>query len=202
MKTLKQNRAFTLVELLVATSISIVVLGAILWSQIIGLRLWKVQSLKTKALTSAYISLNQIAYDIKGAYTVQLGTNTSTGFYPLSDGVEQEANALKIVRSSTTNDWFVYYYMDTSNAIYKGECPGTISNKLVIKGVDGSQPLFYRLCYTNGVKQTSMHNTNSDAVFMVDLRLVLSTNDISQLLTNMVNTNILNAQITACIRKL
>jgi len=120
---------------------------------------------QTKALTSTYISLNKIASDIKGAYGVQLGTNTATGFYPLSDGIEQKANALKITRSSTTNDWYVYYYVPVSNAIYRGEYPGTISNKMVISKVDASQPLFQRLIYTNGVIQTSLHNTNSDAIF-------------------------------------
>jgi hypothetical protein len=103
------NACFTFVETMIASTILVLVVGAMVTVQIFGLRVYTLAETKLSATASARDTLDKIRYQIQSAngmldvgnYTWSSGSPTN--FALIASGQNQVGNALRIIPSATTN---------------------------------------------------------------------------------------------------
>lgn len=141
--------AFTLTELLVAMALMSVVLGGTIYAHITGLRFYEITRAKLGASESTRITLGLMNGEIRGSQRVAVGTGSSSSFVEVSDGTNQQGNAIQIFRpdwnsSTNSNAWIRYYRDDSSSSVYRLPGPNTspqlvaeyVTNAVVFRAVD------------------------------------------------------------------
>jgi type II secretory pathway pseudopilin PulG len=129
MKFLPHNRigsrrttagAFTLAEMLIATTIFIMVIGAMVCLQIFALRIYTLAATKISATSGGRKVLNQMRDQIRQANQAYVGNCTigASSFSQITNTQPAQGNALKVL-SSTNPMPYVIYYLDTNTS------PGT-----------------------------------------------------------------------------
>ena len=106
---------FTLVEVIIASAIFIVIIGALVSVQIFGLRVYTLASTKLTATTSGRETLNDLRDQIRESQQVYVGTFSNSTFNQIPNGQQQIGNALQVfttTNSASTN--FLVYYQDPS----------------------------------------------------------------------------------------
>jgi len=106
---------FTLPELMVTMAIFSFVVVGVLAIHIFGLRLYKMVDVKLQATEDSRRALGKLVADIHAAGKIKIGSGDSTTFTEAAFNTAQQGNALQIYPSKTNNNWFVRYYLDTSN---------------------------------------------------------------------------------------
>ncbi len=109
---------FTLAELMIALTIFIFLVGAMVCVQIFGLRVQTLSQTKMLATTYSRQTLNAMRDQIRSAQQVYVGTFTNSTFTQVPTGYSQIGNALQIYAStngSGTN--FVVFYDDPSTNV-------------------------------------------------------------------------------------
>jgi hypothetical protein len=201
MKPLCKKQAFTYVEVLIATTISLMVIAGIMVSFYAGLRIWKYHYVKAKSINDAYIGLGKMLNDIRGAYYYQLGTFNGGSFTALATNATQISSAIQILRTPKANDWFLYYYNPSSNAIFRAEYPGTVSNTLIVQNIAASN-IFQTEIYTNTSTVVATSSTsNQTGLVSINLKFGLL-NGTNSLLYGLSGTNIFQTRVSVCTRKI
>ena len=118
----RQNRAFTLVEMMVATGIYLgIVVGVVVAIQLFALRVYTLAATKLTATQSSRKALNQIRDDIRQAKTLQVGNADNSGTFtavPGTNGVKGNALQIFYTTNGTTTAPFTppysIYYLQTN----------------------------------------------------------------------------------------
>jgi type II secretory pathway pseudopilin PulG len=118
----RRHRAFTLVEMMVATGIYLgIVVGVIVAIQIFALRVYTLAATKLTATQSSRKALNQIRDDIRQAKTLQVGTADNSGNFtptPGTNGVIGNALQIFYTTNGTTSAPYTppysIYYLQTN----------------------------------------------------------------------------------------
>ena len=101
--------AFTLTEMLVASSLfGLVVIGTV-YSHIVGMKMFNVNATKLSASASARSALNSVRDDIREAKIIYVGNGNALRFTNAPNGKLQEGNALQIYPTTSTNNFIRYY---------------------------------------------------------------------------------------------
>lgn len=109
--------AFTFVEVMIAMSIFTFVVGALIYTHLMGLQLneWTARKLGASDFArKAFINLQD---DIRSATTLQVGTGNATTFTEAADGTAQQGQALQIYPTTATTNWSRYYFDTTANEL-------------------------------------------------------------------------------------
>jgi prepilin-type N-terminal cleavage/methylation domain-containing protein len=109
---------FTLVEMMIASAIFIMMIGALVCLQIFGLRIYTLASTKLTATQSARETLNNMRDAIRESQQVYVGTFTN-GVFTQAVGL-QIGNALQaFTTTNTASTNFIVFYQDpTTNEIF------------------------------------------------------------------------------------
>jgi Tfp pilus assembly protein PilV len=110
------ENGFTLVEVMVTAGIFIIIIGAMVSTQIFGLRVYTLAATKITATTSGRETLNDIRDRIRSAATVVVGTYSNNTFSIIADGSLQQGNALQISNSAAAGA-IVFYQDPVSNVL-------------------------------------------------------------------------------------
>lgn len=117
---------FTLVELMIASTILVSTVGALVSVQIFGLRVCTLAETKLIATTSSRETLNSVRDQIRSSQQDYVGIYSNSTFIRITNGLPQIGNALQIfttTNSSSTN--FIVFYKDPStNSIYSVDSTG------------------------------------------------------------------------------
>jgi prepilin-type N-terminal cleavage/methylation domain-containing protein len=117
---------FTLVELMIASTILVSIVGAMVSVQIFGLRVCTLAETKLIATTSSRETLNSVRDQIRSSQQDYVGIYSNSTFIRITNGLPQVGNALQIfttTNSSSTN--FIVFYQDPStNLIYSVDSTG------------------------------------------------------------------------------
>ncbi len=103
---------FTLSEMMIATSIFMLVVAGVIASNLFGLRMIELTEPKQQAAQRARELVNLLTDDIGTGWLVEVGSESGGGFIPVPLGQPKRGNALRIYYNSDTND-FVSYFQDT-----------------------------------------------------------------------------------------
>lgn len=112
----RRLRAFTLTELMVATSIFLIVVGGVLASHLFGMRMLAPTAARQKASDESRKLLNLMANEIRSARTVKLGTGTASGFTENPTNFKQVGNAVQLWPTTNTN-FFIRYFRDSTRTL-------------------------------------------------------------------------------------
>jgi type II secretory pathway pseudopilin PulG len=115
--TLRQERAFTFAEMMVATALFTMLMAGIIYGYIFGLNLYQITKVKLGANDDARKAIIKLTDDIRSAWRIQVGSVSSTNLTNFSQcGATniQQGNAIKVFPN--TNDWnsWVLYYFDSN----------------------------------------------------------------------------------------
>ena len=143
---------FTLGEVMIACAVFVIVIGALLGSQIYGMRLFQVVNIKLSASDDARLSLSQMLQDVRSGATVQVGNGDLTSFTEVPSGTNQSGNALQITMGLNTNNWVRYFYQASSNTLCRTE-DGVAWALITANSITNGTPIF--------TSEDALGNTNT-----------------------------------------
>jgi len=116
--SLSARSAFTLAEIMTVMGLfSLVVIGVV-YSQLVGMRMFNITSTRLSASDNARKVLNRVRDDVRSAKLLYVGTGSSTGFTHIALNSLHQGNALQIHPTTDTNV-FIRYYLDTTTQCLK-----------------------------------------------------------------------------------
>jgi hypothetical protein len=124
---LATRRGLTLVDTMVTMVIFGMVLMAVLWGHIFGLRQDQLVESKLGASDQARKGFEQLMRDVRGANTYDIGNYSGGTFTVVSNGTLQQGNALRVFLTTNQSISIVYYF-DTNST------PGTNTLKRIHTG--------------------------------------------------------------------
>ena len=164
-------QGMTLVEMMVAASVFLMIVMAIVGVQIFAMRVYTLGATKLTATTGARQTMNSIRDQVRSAKNVWVGNFTNgTGFAMIPAGNLQQGNALAIAYTNTASTNYAVFYLDTSqatNTLYY------ISNNLAsTRKVEAlyvtNYYCFYAEDYQGNVQVNYMNNPVFRIVFQFD----------------------------------
>ena len=138
------TRAFTLTEMMAAGAVFGLVISAVVWSNLHGLRMIEITQPKLAAENEARRLFTRLSEDIASAKLVWVGEGDSGTFTPVAADAPRQGGALQLHLTTDTNT-FVRYYWDSGDQTLK-RCSsesldvlavaGWVTNNLVFAAVD------------------------------------------------------------------
>jgi prepilin-type N-terminal cleavage/methylation domain-containing protein len=183
----KPAQGFTLVEMMVALAIFTLVILVTVATQIYAARVYTLAATKLSATTSARTALNDIRDKIRQGQIVNVGNYIWTGndpaaanFTPISDGNQQQGNAVIVYPSSASTNSFTLMFLQ----------PGSGTNYAI--GSPASTNCLILETYTNGILMQS-----NDVANFITNQIVFSATDYTgtNILTNNVNNRVIQVQL-------
>ena len=119
------SAAFTLPETMVASTVFVFVVLAVVYLNIYGLKLYQVANSKSGASDIARQTFTKLFEEIRCAKGWQVGSGTLTTFTPCAAGVPQTGNAIRLFPTTTsqfvidTNNYMVYYVVANSGTLQR-----------------------------------------------------------------------------------
>jgi prepilin-type N-terminal cleavage/methylation domain-containing protein len=130
-------RAFTIPELMVAMSIFLFVVGAVVVANFFGIRMMGVTQPKMGASAETRQAVSLMISEISSAKIIRLGTGNLTSFTPLGPGALRKGNAVQIYPTNNMNV-FVRYFQDSAQKQLKRMTNGAAAAVSVANGVTNS----------------------------------------------------------------
>jgi type II secretory pathway pseudopilin PulG len=132
--------AFTLVEILIAMSVFLLLLGAILGANIFGLKVLTTTTNKLTATDQVRKAIGRMTDDIRMAKTTMVGTvNTNGDFAGHIDGEFQTGSGVMIYPSTNTNN-FIVYYLNSSDHTFRRSTSVAGSTTILARSITNSLP--------------------------------------------------------------
>lgn len=103
--------AFTLAELMTSTALFSLVLAGVLYSHLLGMRMFNIGATRLSASQSSRTALNRVCEDIRSGKLLYVGNGSSSGFTNIPLNSARVGNALEIFPSVATNTC-IRYFMD------------------------------------------------------------------------------------------
>jgi type II secretory pathway pseudopilin PulG len=136
--------AFTLTEFMVAMGIFALVILAVIYSQMFGMKMFTMTQSKLTAANGARTVLNRVRDEIRSGKTMVVGNGNANSFSTILSNAPHQGNALQIYPTTATNT-FVRYYLDLSDQKLKRKTSGNgqpevlasyITNQIVFRAED------------------------------------------------------------------
>lgn len=110
--------ANSLPALLIAVGLSPIVLAAVIYTHLMGSRLYELTTVKLSATRNARNALAQFSTEIQQAKTIEVGNGDSLSFTEIPTGEPQAGTALQIYPTTNQNS-YVRYYIDAASQSIK-----------------------------------------------------------------------------------
>ena len=104
------GRAFTLTEIMVAMALFSIVIAAVIYANMFGLRLYMLVQSKLSSTEDARRVVNDVRDKIQSAKIVEVGEGDATSFTVVPLGSNQQGNAIQIYATTNTANYFRYFY--------------------------------------------------------------------------------------------
>ncbi|HWW02085.1 MAG TPA: hypothetical protein VNZ64_20460 [Candidatus Acidoferrum sp.] len=147
---------FTLAELMTASAIFSLVVIAVVYSHLLGLRMFNITATKLSASANARAALNELRDEIRSAKMLQVGNGNNFGFTNIVGNALRQGNALQIYPTTATNT-YARYYMDTQAQELKRVVAGS-TTAVVISQFITNQVAFAAEDYAGNVLTTDQNN--------------------------------------------
>ena len=134
----RRTRAFTLTEMMAAGAVFGLVMAAVVYSNLHGLRMVEVTQPKLAAEQTERRLFTRLSDDIASAKMVRVGDGDATGFTPVAAGTPLQGGALELYPTTDTNV-FTRYYQDPGDQTLKRWSSGSPSLDVMVQGVTNSQ---------------------------------------------------------------
>ena len=132
-----RQRAFTLVEMMIAMSLSTMVVGGAIYAHVVGWRLNQWTLAKLGATDQSRITFARIQDEIRTAKSIRIGDGSATTFTAVADGQTQQGTALEIY-PTTNNASYIRYYTLTNVGELRRVQTGVAGNRLAAQYLTNS----------------------------------------------------------------
>jgi len=105
-----RNAAFTLAEVMVASSIFVMLMGSLVYTFLFGLHLQETTATKLGASDNARKALIHLTDEIRSATTITIGSGDPGSFAAVGTNTPHVGTSIQILTSTNTNNWVCYYY--------------------------------------------------------------------------------------------
>jgi len=122
----REQTAFTLVEVMIASTISLMVVGAVLTTNLFGIRVIQITQPKVSASAGVRQMMNSLITEITSAKTLLLGTGDVSSFTRVADGALKQGNAVQLYPTNDTSI-FIRYFRDSTDKRLKRVTNGATS---------------------------------------------------------------------------
>jgi hypothetical protein len=107
---------FSIVELQIGVVLTVLVVGAMIASNIFGLRMFQHTQVTLSAMDDARSVLGKLREEVRSSTMVIVGSGKPNAFYDIDDNTNQIGTALQIFPGTNTNTYLIYY-RDTDQSI-------------------------------------------------------------------------------------
>ena len=150
--------AFTLPELMVTVAILILLVGAMVSTNLFGLRMFQIEETKLNASDEAHKIVGVLMDEIHSCDSFQIGTVTNGTFTGLPLGASQIGPAL-IVYPTTNTTNFIVYYVNAADQKFRRTTSARGSTKVLAQSVTNLTDLFRAQDYQGNLLTNSQDNT-------------------------------------------
>ena len=120
------NEGFTLPEILIAMTVFLLVVGAILSANLFGLRIFQMTDTKLKVTQWSRQTIENLMNQIHGCNSVYVGNMTNGGFAGFLPGETQQGNSLLIYQTTDTNKYIIYFVNLADQTFRRTDQMGTV----------------------------------------------------------------------------
>jgi type II secretory pathway pseudopilin PulG len=150
--------AFTLPELMVTVAILILLVGAMVSTNLFGLRMFQIEETKLNASDEAHKIVGVLMDEIHSCDSFQIGIVTNGTFTGLPLGAAQIGPAL-IVYPTTNTTNFIVYYVNAADQKFRRTTNARGSTKILAQSVTNVTDLFRAQDYQGNLLTNSQDNT-------------------------------------------
>jgi prepilin-type N-terminal cleavage/methylation domain-containing protein len=129
-----RRRAFSFVEMMVATAVFALVISAVVYTNMVGMTLLDITRPKLEAETQCRRLLDRLAEDIASAKIVRIGDGDLATWAPVSEGAPRQGSAVQLCSTLDTNQ-FVLYFRDAGDQSLKRITNGSLTATLIAGAV-------------------------------------------------------------------
>ncbi len=122
--TRRHQRAFTLIEAMIAATTLVLVVGSVIACNLYGMAMAARQQIWLGASADSAKAISTIMDDVRSANTLQVGTYTNNTFTQVANNVQQAGNALLLYPTTNATPWTVYYYDPINNNLVRTNYAG------------------------------------------------------------------------------
>lgn len=148
----REQRALTLVEMMVAMSVFSLVSIGLVYTHIFALRQDELANSKLGASDSSRRGFNLLADDVRSSKIWQVGNGNASTFTPINNGEAQQGTALKVHLTTDTNNYVIYYFDTTQRELRRRKSGGT-GTKLIAQYLTNT--MYFRAENYRGTTQTN-----------------------------------------------
>lgn len=145
------RRAFTLVEMVITAAIFSLVVLAMVYTQIFGMRQDELAQSKLGASDASRRSFDQLAIDIRSAKNWTVGDMVSSTYVAIGTNGNQTGTALQLCLGTNLNTFIWYYFVTNQGTLYRMHT--NQSPVLICKNLTNS--LFFQAENHRGVVQST-----------------------------------------------
>ena len=98
-------------------SLMTVVLGGVVYSHIMGMKLMQITQAKLGANDSARKAFGKLQDEIRAAKTIAVGAGSSNSFIAAINGGALQGQAIQIYPGTNQNSWIRYYYLTNTSEL-------------------------------------------------------------------------------------
>ena len=129
--------AFTLSELMVSSSILLLVIAGVLSAHLFGQRMFSLTQAKLSASDDSRVAISRLVGEIRSAKSLKVGSGNLAAFTEVALSNLQQGSALQVYLSTNTNA-FVRYYWDSTDQKLKRTTNGATSGEIIAHSLTNS----------------------------------------------------------------
>jgi prepilin-type N-terminal cleavage/methylation domain-containing protein len=133
----QRERAFTLVELMVAMSVFSFATIGLVYVHLFAMKQDELANSKMGASDQSRRGFDTLATDIRSAKIWQVGNGALSSFTPIANGQAQQGTALQLSLSTDTNT-YIRYYFDPAKQTLSRMHSGVAGTKLIAQNLTNS----------------------------------------------------------------
>jgi prepilin-type N-terminal cleavage/methylation domain-containing protein len=162
-------QAFTLPEILIASTILLLVVGGILSAHLFGLRMLAVNTTKLSATEWSRKTFGRMADEVRSCDSAYIGTVTNIGstnfFQQLLDGELEQGTSLMI---NTTTNSFILYFLNPSDQTLR-RTTGQVSTAVILADSITNTAIFTAQDFSGNILTNLSGNAASKPVIHLTL---------------------------------
>lgn len=133
----RTQQGFSMTDVMVATAIFIFVIGGVLTAHYFGISMYQFMREKLGAGDATRKAFNRLNSEIRTAVSFKLGTGTASTFTELGINTAQQANAIQLYPTSSSNT-FIRYYRDSTDKSLKRVTESGLTPAIIAEAVNNT----------------------------------------------------------------
>jgi prepilin-type N-terminal cleavage/methylation domain-containing protein len=153
------DNGFTLPEILIATTVFLLMVGGIIAANLLGLRMFQITQTKLNAITWSRQTIEEILGEVRACSSVEVGNiTTNSVFEGLLDGETQQGNSLFIYPTTNTANYIVYFISSSDETFRQTVAAPSGTNTVILADSVTNTIAFTAQDFSGNVLTNSQNN--------------------------------------------